>query len=183
MADVYGRELQTGEVISFSLTTPRLRLRLMSIDHLDFVAEMLGDKDVMNFYPALYSRMEAAEWIERQVRRYRENGHGLWLVENAHDGVPVGQVGLSMQDVDGVLIPELGYLIHREFWRQGYAYEAASAVLEYAWNVQNYPKVVSLIRPENLPSRAVAKKLGMTESGNTLHHEILHLVYSIANPS
>ena len=61
----------------FQLTTPRLHLREMTQDDLDIVAGMLGDAEVMRFYPKVLSRAEAAQWIDRQIDRYRQDGHGL----------------------------------------------------------------------------------------------------------
>ncbi len=53
--------------------------------------------------------------------------HGLWLVLERDSGQPVGQVGLTLQQVDGVAEPEVGYLIKRACWRRGFASEAAAA--------------------------------------------------------
>ena len=62
------------------LETPRLILREMSLDDLDFVATMLADSEVMRYYPKCYSREEAQTWVQRQIKRYTRHGHGLWLV-------------------------------------------------------------------------------------------------------
>jgi RimJ/RimL family protein N-acetyltransferase len=71
------------------------------------------------------------------------------------------QVCLLVQDVEESLHPEIGYLIHRPLWRRGYATEAALATREFAFGFMQLPYVLSMIRPENIPSRGVAAKLGM----------------------
>lgn len=152
------------------LETARLRLREMSLEDLDFVAEMLADPDVMRFYPKCYSRDEAEHWIQRQVDRYSRDGHGLWLVTEKLTGLPAGQVGLVMQTVEGVAEPEVGYLIHRPFWRRGFAAEAAGATRDYAFHNLSKPRVISLIRPNNLPSQGVARKIGMTREPRVVMH-------------
>jgi RimJ/RimL family protein N-acetyltransferase len=91
----------------FVLETERLRLRPMSLDDLDFVAEMLAHPEVMRFYPKCHTRSESAEWIERQLARYEKDGHGLWLALERQSGVPVGQIGLTIQQVDGCPEPAL----------------------------------------------------------------------------
>jgi [ribosomal protein S5]-alanine N-acetyltransferase len=159
------------------LDTDRLRLREMNDDDLDFVAGMLADPEVMRYYPKCYSRDEAREWLHRQVRRYQADGCGLWLVEDRATGAPRGQVGLIIQDVDGSREPEIGYLIHRPFWRQGLAFEAASAAKRYAFEGRGVDHVISLIRPENLPSQAVARKLGLSPVRETMFHGYRHLVF------
>jgi RimJ/RimL family protein N-acetyltransferase len=163
--------------------TERLRAREMTPDDLDFVAAMLAHPEVMRFYPRRCSREEARGWVERQVARYREHGHGLWLIEERAGGEPVGQVGLVRQQVNGAPEPEVGYLVHRPFWRRGYAAEAALATRDHAFRALDLPRVVSLIRPENLPSQGVAGKLGMRPEGTTLHAGMEHLVFAVSRPA
>src|SRR5262249_50279566 len=68
------------------LETPRLALRPLRRGDLDFVAAMLASLEVMRFYPRTYSREEARAWIERQLERYRRDGHGLCLVSERATG-------------------------------------------------------------------------------------------------
>ena len=162
------------------LETPRLILCEMSLADLDFVAAMLADPEVMRFYPKCYSREEAQTWVERQTNRYARHGHGLWLVLDKASGQPVGQVGLLIQNVEGVEEKEVGYLIHRPFWRRGFATEAALACRDHAFEVLGRPRLISLIRPENIPSQGVARKLGMTPGPRTVQHSgFEHVVFSV----
>ncbi|MBI4516708.1 MAG: GNAT family N-acetyltransferase [Deltaproteobacteria bacterium] len=165
------------------LTTRRLLLREMDLDGLDFVAVMLADPEVMRFYPKCYSRPEAEIWLRRQLQRYAEHGHGLWLVLDQASGVPLGQVGLTVQHLDGVDEPEVGYLIHRPFWRQGFATEAAIATRDYAFDALARPRVISLVRPENVPSQGVARKMGMAVVKRTVHAALVHLVFAVERNS
>lgn len=189
------------------LETPRLRLREMADGDLDFVAAMLSDPGVMRHYPKVLSREESRDWIDRQRKRYAADGHGLWLVEarpgskpvsepgspqggepdrqfpgeldRPLPGAPIGQVGLVMQEVDGTREPEIGYLIHAPFWRRGYATEAATAVREAAFGRFGYDHAIALIRPENVPSQGVARRLGMTAVRETLFRGLPHLVFQV----
>jgi RimJ/RimL family protein N-acetyltransferase len=161
------------------LETRRLVLREMTLDDLDFIAELLGDREVMRFYPQDYSRADAAAWVRRSLDRYARHGHGLWLALGRTAGHPVGQVGLIRQMVEGVDEDEVGYLIHRPFWRHGYATEAARAVRDYAFGTLDRDHVISLIRPINHPSRGVAAKMGMRPTRLTLHGGLEHLVYRV----
>jgi RimJ/RimL family protein N-acetyltransferase len=161
------------------LETPRLRLREMSLDDLDFVASMLSHPEVMRFYPKLYSRDEAIQWIERQLDRYARHGHGLWLAEDRNTGEPRGQVGLMIQNVDGIEEPEIGYLIHHPCWRQGLATEAALGVRSWAFDTLGLPRVISLIRPVNLPSQGVATKLGMKPEKRAICWDLEHIVFAV----
>jgi [ribosomal protein S5]-alanine N-acetyltransferase len=161
------------------LETPRLILREMTLDNLDFVAAMLAHPEVMRFYPKCYSRDEAAAWVQRRLNHYAQHGHGLWLALDRATGEPRGQVGLNPQVIDGVLETEIGYLIHHSYWRQGLATEAAAACRDHAFGVLGRPRVISLIRPENLPSQGVARKVGLSPGPHHLHGGFDHLVFSL----
>ena len=81
--------------------------------------------------------------------------------------------------VEGEQMPETGYLIHRPFWRRGYASEAAIAVRDYAFAVLNNPFVVAQIREINVPSQGVARKLGMRRVKLNLHANLEHMLWRI----
>jgi RimJ/RimL family protein N-acetyltransferase len=161
------------------LETARLVLREMTLDDLDFMAALLGDRETMRFYPQDYSRADAEAWIRRALDRYARHGHGGWLVLERASGQPVGQVGLIRQQIEGVDEDEIGYLIHRPFWRRGYAGEAARAVRDHAFGTLGRDHVISLVRPINHPSRGVAAKLGMRPVKLTLFGGLEHLVYRV----
>ena len=165
----------------FSLHTNRLTLRLMSLDDLDFIATMLADPEVMRYYPKCYSREEAIHWIERQQRRYERHGTGFLLVEDKTSGQPIGQVGLLIQNILKRDEFEVGYLIHRPFWRRGYAFEASTACCDYAFSTLRANAYLRLVRPENLPSAGLARKLGMQPAKETIiHSTFVHNVFSIS---
>src|SRR5258706_5625767 len=130
------------------LETPRLLLRELVADDLDFMAAMLGDAEVMRFFPQTEDRAGAAAHIQRQLERYAAWGYGPWLVVAKQTSQPVGRVGLLRQVVDGAPQVEVGYMIHRPFWRQGFAFEAASSCRDYAFRTLGQDRVISLVRPE-----------------------------------
>ncbi|MDF1661958.1 MAG: GNAT family N-acetyltransferase [Planctomycetota bacterium] len=166
--------------MKFILETARLRLREMTPADLDFMASMLADPEVMRFYPKCLSREEARAWIEKILGKYQEDGHSFWLVLKKESGELIGQVGLLKQTVREVFETEVGYMLHRPFWRRGYGSEAAWGVRDLAFRTKKSRRVISLIRPENKPSRGVARKLGFeAESELVSHHGLDHLVYSM----
>jgi RimJ/RimL family protein N-acetyltransferase len=169
--------------VPFRLETARLALREMVDADLDFVAGMLGDPEVMRFYPKVCTREESRAWLERQRRRYAEDGHGLWLAEDRLRGSPLGQIGLVRQEVDGRTETEIGYLVARPHWRRGIAAEAALAIRDYAFRTLGRTRLVSLIRPENRPSQGVALKIGMIHERDVTWAGLPHRVYAIARSS
>ena len=113
------------------------------------------------------------------IGRYEANGYGYWLALDRLSGAPIGQMGLVAKSLDGVDEVELAYMVHRPFWRTGYATEAASACRDYAFATLNRARVLCLIRPENTPSIGVARKIGLKTDGRIItHFGSDHIVYA-----
>jgi len=161
------------------LDTPRLHLREMGMGDLDFLAVLLAHPEVMRYYPACCSREESENWLRRQQHRYARNGFGFWLVLEKATGRPVGQAGLILQEVEGKSEVGVGYMLHRPFWGRGLATEAAAAGRDHAFDTLGCSKLLCLVRPENDPSQAVARRLGMTERGRTEYAGFEHLIFAL----
>lgn len=164
------------------LETRRLLLREMEPADIDFVASMLAHPEVMRHYPKCLTLAEAEAWLGQSILRYARDGSALWLAVERATGLPVGQIGLLLQQVDGVPEPEVGYLLHRPYWRRGFATEGASAVRDLAFS-RGSLRVISLIRPENVASKAVARRLGMQIEKRALHMGLEHLVFAVSAPA
>jgi ribosomal-protein-alanine N-acetyltransferase len=161
------------------LATQRLLLRELVADDLDALALVLSDPETMRFYPAALDRAGVAAWIERNRRRYTDAGHGLWAMVLKSSGEVVGDCGLSRQTVDGTDEIEIGYHVRRDLWGQGYAPEAARACQGYGFARLGADRLISLIRPENLPSRRVAEKTGLSLWKEVIWRDLPHCVYMI----
>src|SRR5207247_2159129 len=123
--------------------------------------EVLGDPWTMRFYDHPFSRVDVVAWIDRWRFSYRARGFGLWGLVLKESGDLVGDTGLTIQEVEGEELPEVGWHVHRAHQRQGLATEAARASLDYGFGPVGLDRIISLIRPENVPSWRVAEKLGM----------------------
>jgi RimJ/RimL family protein N-acetyltransferase len=133
----------------------------MRDDDLDDVATLLGDPEVMRFYSRPKARDEAQAWIERNRRRYREDGFGLWHVARTDTGEFVGDCGLTVQRVDGVNEVEIGYHLLPAHQGQGLATEAAAACRDLARDRFGVRRLIAIIDPSNEPSQAVARRIGL----------------------
>ena len=143
------------------LRTRRLLLREMTEGDLPDLKEVLQDPEVMTAYEHSFSDRDVAEWLARQRERYRRDGFGLWAVVLRSTGEIVGQAGITWQDCEGQPVLEVGYLLKKRFWHQGYASEAAQACRDYAFRVLGAEKVSSIIKTDNAASIRVAQRNGM----------------------
>lgn len=167
------------------LETKRLILREMTQEDLPTLCKILQDDDVMYAYDGAFNNEEVQSWLDRQIRRYKEYGFGLWAVVLKETGIMVGQCGLTMQDYNNKQILEVGYLFLKDYWHQGYASEAAIACKEYAFDKLNAKEVHSIIRDTNIPSQNVAIRNGMTCIETFIKHyrgvDMPHFLFSVKN--
>jgi [ribosomal protein S5]-alanine N-acetyltransferase len=163
--------------------TERLRLRPFAADlsDLDALHEIQSDARHMRFYPHPFSREESRAWIERSLDRQERYGYSLWAIEDRLSGEFLGNCGPIPQVIDGVGEVEIGWSVTPRRARQGIATEAAAAWRDRCLAPLGMDHVISLIRPENVPSRGVAERIGMTVWKETLHgaERWLHLVYRV----
>ena len=143
------------------LETERLFLREMVRDDYGALCAVLADPDIMRHYPYSFDEQRVRGWIERNMTRYRENGFGLWAVCVKQTGEMIGDCGLTLQTIDGELLPEIGYHIRGDCQRKGYAKEAAKAVRDWAFEHTDYPAVYSYCKYTNIPSFRTAEAIGM----------------------
>lgn len=164
---------------SVILETERLILRQFVPGDADALSRVLSDPETMRHYPAPFDRAAVDGWIRRNLRRYAANGHGLWAMDEKTTGEMIGDCGLTLQEVDGTLMPEIGYHLRRDRWGQGFATEAAVACRDYGFTKMSVDFLISLIRPENVPSRRVAERNGMKVWTETTRKGLRHLVYRV----
>jgi [ribosomal protein S5]-alanine N-acetyltransferase len=161
------------------LETERLLLRPFVEEDLEPLHEILGDAETMRFYPAPFTLQDTARWIERNQRRYVDDGFGLWVVLERSTGAFLGDCGLTIQPVDGEPLVEVGWHVRRDRWGEGIAPEAGAGCRDWAFEHLDAERIISLIRPENVQSRRVAEKLGMMVWREITHAALAHLVYAI----
>jgi ribosomal-protein-alanine N-acetyltransferase len=161
------------------LETHRLVLREFQHEDLDALAAILCDRETMRYYPVSLDTPAVADWIQRNRTRCANDGHGLWAMILKSTRELIGDCGLVRQSVDAVDEIEIGYHVRRDLWNQGYASEAARACRDYGFASLKVDRLISLIRPDNLASRRVAEKNGMTIWKEVTKVDLLHYVYAI----
>ena len=144
-----------------ALETKRLLLREMNPGDFDALLMVFGDPETMWHYPFTFDGQHVRDWIERKMNRYRKDGFGLWAVCLKDTGEVIGDCGLTLQNIDGETLPEIGYHIRRDCQRKGYASEAARAVRNWAFQNTGYPALYSYCKYTNTASIRTAESIGM----------------------
>lgn len=172
-------------LIATPIETERLRLRPFRPDgaDIDAMLAVLGDRVSMRYYPAAFDRDGTGTWIDRQLERYERDGFGLLAIEDRTTGETIGDCGPTVQEADGVSHVELGWHVLASRQRRGIATEAGAACRDAAFAALDVPFLISLIRPENVPSRRVAEKLGFEVWRGTIRAGWGHLIYRLDRPS
>ena len=143
------------------LETERLYLREITAADLPAWMAVLGDRENMKHYRYAFDEERVQNWIERNSERYRVFGFGLWAVIRKDTGELIGDCGVTMQNINGVIRPEIGYHIRRDCQRQGYAKEAAGACRDWIFENTPFRVVYSYMTLANEASWATAKACGM----------------------
>ncbi len=144
------------------LETDRLVLRKLTLEDAPFILQLvnepswiqfIGDRGVRNLEDARNYMLKGP------MSMYEQVGFGLYLVELKEGGVPMGMCGLikrdNLPDVD------IGFAFLPRFWGQGYAYEAASAVMAYGRNALGLKRIVAITDPDNHSSIKLLERLGL----------------------
>ena len=154
------------------LRTPRLVLRPFALSDAARVAELAGDREVAATtlrIPHPYDAHMAEEWIADHRTAYEDGRLATFAITTAA-GVLIGSIGLSLHSDHAR--GEMGYWIGKPYWGQGYATEAASAVLRFGFEALALHRIHAHHMTANPASGTVLKRLGMHHEGTLRHHTL-----------
>jgi RimJ/RimL family protein N-acetyltransferase len=141
--------------------TDRLVLRRLTAEDAPFILRLLNEPSFLQHVGdrGVRTVADAKQYIlSGPMASYDRHGFGLFLVELKESGAPIGICGLLKRDaLDDV---DLGFAFVPESWFKGYAFESASATLDYARDTQHLRRVVAITSQENVASIGLLVKLG-----------------------
>jgi len=143
-----------------SIRTPRLLIREYTVEDLPQLHAILSDSATMSFWPAPFTIEQSESWMRRSLDNYKE-GYGRMAVVLQDRNEMIGDVGIQPLEIDGREENDLGYIIHSNYWGNGYGYEAAQAVMAHGWNALQLERICASMSVEHVRSRKLAEKLGM----------------------
>lgn len=140
--------------------TERLVLRPPEPSDVQPMFEMHQDPDVVRFLGTGTPGDITVAWrnVAMMIGHWHMRGYGPWIITRRSDGAIIGRAGLW--HADGGPGVELGWMIRRDAWGQGFATEAARAALDWAWEHVHTDRIVSVINTDNRQSIRIAEKLG-----------------------
>lgn len=144
------------------LHTERLIIDEVSAADAPAVLELLNEPDfIRNIADRGVRTLEqAVAYIEQgPMASYKAYGHGLWRVR-LKDGPMIGLCGLIFRDYLGV--PDVGYGFMARYFGQGYATEAAQAVLDYGFAELGMTRICGIVSPHNAASKRILQKIGLS---------------------
>jgi RimJ/RimL family protein N-acetyltransferase len=147
------------------IETDRLRLRQFTPDDLDDVARLFANPAVMRFMGVAgetHSRAEAEKALHSIIAHWGRYGFGRWAVIYKNCGKLIGYGGLRSFRQNA----ELVYLLDQPYWGRGLATELANACLRFGFDSQLFDQIMALSKPENMASRRVLEKIGMSHRGS-----------------
>lgn len=166
--------------------TKRLTLRQWQSSDYAIFAEMNADPIVMRYFPKLLSKETSNIIANKCQQLMRDNGWGFWAVsvkDAAKNNSPfIGMVGLNkihpdMPFASGV---EIGWRLHKDYWGQGYATEAARAALRFAFSELALDEVVAFTAVINKHSQLIMQRIGMTDTHQDFEHPMLDSKHCLA---
>ena len=120
-----------------------------TFEDFDSIYEILSDQETMEHYPKPFDEEKVRGWIQWNIENYAKYGFGLWAIVLKETGKMIGDCGITIQSIDGELLPEIGYHIHKKYWRKGLGSEAARAVRGWAFENTKYDCLYSYMKYAN----------------------------------
>ena len=162
-----------------ALETERLILRSFREEDVDAMALLFANPDFMRFSSGVYTeRKQTVAFIEKVMGWDRASMPSQFAVVPRGKHTVIGYCGFHHHpEVPGEV--EIGYRLHPDYWSRGLITEAARAVRDHGFAYLKLPRVISLIHPENSPSRRVAEKNGMKVERKITFRDFPTLVYAI----
>jgi [ribosomal protein S5]-alanine N-acetyltransferase len=161
------------------LETPRLILRPFVTDDLDPMAKLMPNKDFMRLSMGPMTQEQTKSFLDKVIGWNRDGMPSQFAMIVRSSETLAGYCGFFHHEVDGKMEIEIGYRLDRACWNRGLASEAARTVRDHGFRDLRLEYVISLIHPENHPSRRVAEKNGMILERETTFRGFPTFVFAI----
>ncbi len=158
------------------IVTPRLILRPWREADLEPFAEQNADSQTMQYLNGTLTRAQSDAYVTITERHLTEVGYCKWAVEAPGVSPFIGAVGLTRVKFKAHFTPavEIAWRLHRDYWGQGFATEAAREAIEDGFTRVGLTEIVAMTALSNLASLRVMEKLGMLRAFEFDHPSLPH---------
>ena len=163
-----------------TVETERLLLVPLEMKHIDNLSDLDSDPEVLRYITngEIRDRKHQEEAVPRVIKYMQENpGLGLWIAYLKESSEFIGWYILKHLPDDGGV--EVGFRLKQKFWGNGYSTEAGTALLKHGFETLDLNRIAAIVRPDNLASQAVIKKIGLKEEGTGTFYGIKCLYFGI----
>jgi len=166
----------------YSHESARLTMRPLVIEDAKYWVDFMNSDEATALFPPNLKPpyFTAQDWIARQMKRYENDQLGLLALIEKKSGSLIGMSGLLKQEVDGKAEIEVGYHLLPEFWKSGYAQEAASYFMKFGFRVLKPESIISLIHIDNIASQNVALANSLTTDNEIVENHGASYIYRIS---
>lgn len=155
------------------LNTDRLHLRPLALRDCEALFAIMGDAEAMRYWdwPAFRELQTVHEVVASQITSMDAGEARYWAVCLSRTGAAIGTCDMSDIDYHHGRA-EVGFAFHRSHWGSGYAFEAMSAILPYAFNEMNLERLGARLHAGNHASRRLLERLGFSFEGRLIGHVV-----------
>ena len=166
-----------------TVETERLLLVPLEMKHIDNLSDLDSDPEVLRYITdgIPRDRKHQEEAVPRVIKYMQENpGLGLWIAYLKESREFIGWYILKHLPDDGEV--EVGFRLKQKFWGNGYSTEAGTALLKHGFETLGLNRIAAIVRPDNLASQGVIKKIGLKEEGTSTFYGIKCLYFGLEKP-
>lgn len=141
-----------------NIKTNRLLLRPLKIEDIDSVMNFWGNEEVMKYCGGPGTKERELKALKYYINLQNKKGYSPFVLELKENKNIIGVCGFNPTNKEDEI--ELIYHLNKNYWKKGYAFEAASACINYARKNLNIKRILASVDPRNIASRKILEKLG-----------------------
>lgn len=180
MRETQALRLQLRRFMVREIETPRLLLRLFTPDDAEDLYRIYSHpalfKYMSNEQPLLWEQTRTL--IDSFTEHWQRHNFGVWAVIYKPNQTLIGHCGFKF--LENTPEVQIGYLLLKSYWSRGLGTEAASAALRYGFDVAQLNRVVAIAKPQNIASRRVMEKIGMSYEKEDYYYDNDVVYYSLS---
>ncbi|CAM2968773.1 GNAT family N-acetyltransferase [Helicobacter burdigaliensis] len=152
------------------LSTKRTNLHYLNKRDFKALHSIFSKIEVMYAWGHGFSTEDTQDWLEKRLQSYQKDGLGFYALVLKDTNTLIGTAGLQKTKIQEKEVIEIGWILDKPYWKQGYGIEVATEIRNYAFNVLNLKEIYCIIKENNFASLNLANKLGFKKKSTFIRH-------------